>query len=109
MAKTSSSKSTRSAGAEPVTLTTLNTRTGPKPPRQPREWICYHNPAEMNCTAEEADPHAVETGKKRLNALSTIGDRIWLIGRDESDGRYYLHGYFVVDAFEDRREATSAK
>jgi hypothetical protein len=90
---------------QPTTLATLNTRTGPKRPTPPREWICYHNPDEMGYSAEAADPHSEATGKKRLNPRNLIGDRIWLVGRDEGTDKYYLHGYFVVDSFNDQRQA----
>jgi len=110
-----------------VTLVTLNTRTGPPRPKPAsslsrvatrsrpkrrlgiRQWICYHNPAEMGCSAEEANPHSVETGKSRLNPRNMIGDRIWLIGRQHGTDKYYLHGFFMVDSFEDRRNRPGQK
>jgi len=61
----------------------------------------------MSCPAEEANPRAVETGKSRLNPRNMLGDRIWLVGRDEGTDKYYLHGFFVVDSFVDRRSVRS--
>jgi hypothetical protein len=112
---------TRENGAQPITLATLNTRTRPESPpsvskpsnrssrsgtsRRPsrREWICYHNPDEMDCPADEADAHSVETGKKTLRPGNMLGDRIWLVGRDEDTAKYYLYGFFIVDSFKDGR------
>lgn len=103
------SRHSETATDAPITLATLNVRTGPRPPRRQREWICYHNPEEMEYSADEADPHSAETGKKRLNPRNMLGDRIWLVGRDEETGRYYLHGFFVVDSFTDWRQLANRK
>ncbi len=75
-------------------LLNLNTKTGVKR-KQTRDWICYHDPEVMSYSAEEADPRSVQTAK-RLRPDGLLGDRIWLLAKNRSGDKFFVHGYFHV-------------
>lgn len=95
---------------EPVTLLSLNTRTGPPKPKvrkaaRPtksqvalRTWICIHLPKKMRRSAGRTAPGKVETGKMNLRQDALIGDRVWLVGKSADETRYHLYGHFIVDS-----------